>query len=216
MGLDSTIIVPSSLRYEYGELEGRPIYIASHFRELDRSLLQECLNFLASTLHDLASKVPNSAWSKLRNVAIWLEYEDVAFRGGCYHESREWVVANGYEPSKAGGLQFTKNLFLWRHEQPMLLMHELAHVYHHRVLSYDDQTIIAAYERAKASGKYNSVRRNSGEIGPAYAMNNHKEFFSELTEAFFGENDYPPFTRQDLRALDPESYDVIEAAWHRP
>ena len=60
------------------------------------------------------------------------------------------------------------------------------------------------------------MKRNTGEVGPAYGMRNHKEFFSELTESYFGENDFQPFTRRELQTFDPESYDVIAAAWARP
>jgi hypothetical protein len=211
-----TRIVPSSLRYEYGELDGRPIYIASHFRKIDPSLLQNCLDLMAGTLRDLGSKVPAAAWGKLRRVPIWLEYEDALKPEGNYLDSKEWLVAHGYEPNKARSIQLTKTFFLWRRTQPMLLMHELAHAYHDQVLSYDDPAIISAYHKAKADGRYSKVRRNTGEIGPAYALKNHNEFFAELTEAYFGENDYPPFTRQEFQTFDPESYEVIAAAWARP
>jgi dipeptidyl-peptidase-4 len=209
-------IVPSRLRYEYGEFDGRPIYIASHFRELDAKLLQDCLAVITGGLRDLGSKVPAAAWGKLRRVPIWLEYEDAHSPQGRYWGSREWLVAHGYEPDKARGIQFTKTISLWHREQPMMLMHELAHAYHDQVLSFDDPAILAAYQRAKADGRYDKVKRNTGQVGPAYALRNHREFFAELTEAYFGENDYPPFTRQELQSFDPESYEVIAAAWARP
>ena len=130
-------IVRSSLRYEYGEFDGRPIYVASHFRQINPSLLQDCLSVITGTLRDLGTKVPAAAWAKLHKVPVWLEYEDALFPGGCYHESKTWVVAHGYEPAKTGGVQFTKNISLWHRDQPMMLMHELAHVYHHDVLTYE-------------------------------------------------------------------------------
>ena len=47
-------------------------------------------------------------------------------------------------------------------------------------------------------------------------MKNPREFFAELSEAYFGQNDFFPFTREQLRAFDPESFKVIEEAWNRP
>ncbi len=47
-------------------------------------------------------------------------------------------------------------------------------------------------------------------------MSNPMEFFAELSEAYFGTNDYFPFTRDDLKAFDPESYRAISTAWERP
>jgi hypothetical protein len=41
------------------------------------------------------------------------------------------------------------------------------------------------------------------------------EFFASLSEAYFGTNDYFPFTRDDLKAFDPDSYRVISEAWMR-
>jgi len=37
----------------------------------------------------------------------------------------------------------------------------------------------------------------------AYAMNDAKEYFAEETEAFFGRNDFYPFTREELKKHDP-------------
>jgi hypothetical protein len=69
---------------------------------------------------------------------------------------------------------------------------------------------------ALASGLYDSVERNDGSRESAYALKSHREFFAELSEAYFGRNDYFPFTRQQLRTFDPESFKVIAEAWDRP
>lgn len=37
-----------------------------------------------------------------------------------------------------------------------------------------------------------------------------------LSEAYFGESDTFPFTRDDLKEFDPDSYRVIAEAWERP
>ena len=44
-------------------------------------------------------------------------------------------------------------------------------------------------------------------------MNSPTEYFAELTEAYFGRNDYEPFDRSGLRAFDPLGYAVIESVW---
>jgi len=46
-----------------------------------------------------------------------------------------------------------------------------------------------------------------------YAMNNEMEYFAELTEAFFGFNDFYPFSRDQLKAHDPDGYSMIDVAW---
>ena len=47
-------------------------------------------------------------------------------------------------------------------------------------------------------------------------MKDQREFFAELSEAYFGQNDYYPFTREQLRDFDPQSFKVIAEAWDRP
>jgi len=95
-------------------------------------------------------------------------------------------------------------------------MHEIAHAYHDLVLSLSDHTILSGYNHAKLSGRYNAVRHASGRFEIAYAMRDHAEFFAELSEAYFGYNDFFPFTREDLKEFDPSSYRVISNAWERP
>jgi len=75
---------------------------------------------------------------------------------------------------------------------------------------------LSGYNHAKLSGRYNAVRHASGRFEIAYAMRDHAEFFAELSEAYFGYNDFFPFTREDLKEFDPSSYAVISNAWERP
>ena len=39
------------------------------------------------------------------------------------------------------------------------------------------------------------------------------EFFAELTEAYFGLNDYFPFKKSDLEQYDSVGYSMIEKVW---
>ena len=48
----------------------------------------------------------------------------------------------------------------------------------------------------------------------AYAMTNPQEFFAENTEAFFSCNDYFPFTRDELKQHDPETFALLEKLWN--
>jgi dipeptidyl-peptidase-4 len=57
------------------------------------------------------------------------------------------------------------------------------------------------------------VRRNNGKTEKAYALNNDQEYFAEATEAFFGTNDFYPFTRDELKEHDPEVFQVLEEVW---
>ena len=100
---------------------------------------------------------------------------------------------------------------------PCFVLHELAHAYHDQVLGFDNPEIIAAYRHAVASGSYDAVERWNGDrpttVERAYAMTDHKEYFAESTEAFFGRNDFFPFTREQLRRHDPEMFRLLVRLW---
>jgi len=96
---------------------------------------------------------------------------------------------------------------------PYLLLHELAHAYHDRVLGFDQPEIRRAFQHAENSGSYDKVKRFNGKsivIDKAYAMSNHKEYFAELSEAYFGKNDFFPFNRDELKAHDPTGFKVLK------
>ena len=94
-----------------------------------------------------------------------------------------------------------------------MLLHELTHVWHHQKLGYGYQPLKDAYTKAKASGKYDSIKHISGGTQKAYGMNNAQEFFAELTEAFFWINDMQPFQREELMQFDPHGAKVVMEAW---
>jgi hypothetical protein len=39
------------------------------------------------------------------------------------------------------------------------------------------------------------------------------EYFSEICEAYWGENDYFPFNYEDLKAYDPQGFALMEKVW---
>ena len=85
---------------------------------------------------------------------------------------------------------------------------------HDQVIGKDFQPIISAYNIAIRSSLYRKVPRNRGnKLWDAYAITNKSEYFAELSEAYFGENDFYPFERQDLEKYDLLGYKAIEKAW---
>jgi len=49
-----------------------------------------------------------------------------------------------------------------------------------------------------------------------YALTNEKEFFAEMTEAYFGVNDFFPFTRAELRESEPDIHALLRDIWEAP
>ena len=81
------------------------------------------------------------------------------------------------------------------------------------MLGFDHPEILELYEQAKANGSYERVKRHNHEPQKAYAITNHKEYFAECTEAFFGENDFYPFNSRELKEHDPEMYALLTEIW---
>jgi hypothetical protein len=129
-----------------------------------------------------------------------------------YHPSREWLRANGYNPDKAKSVEIgnASRFLRWSLDQPAMVLHELAHAYHHRVLGYDHEGIRAAFRAAVEGGRYERVLRFNGSEERAYALENEQEYFAEGTEAFFGTNDFYPFVRAELLRHDPKLFEVLE------
>jgi len=44
-------------------------------------------------------------------------------------------------------------------------------------------------------------------------MTDQKEFFAEMTESFFGSNDFYPFVPGELKRAEPEIYALMETIW---
>jgi Mlc titration factor MtfA (ptsG expression regulator) len=105
---------------------------------------------------------------------------------------------------------------------PLLVLHELAHAYHDRFLpgGHNNAEIKEAFEKAKASGLYDRVERRDAKgntrMDRAYAMTNPAEYFAECTEAYFGTNDFYPFTNTDLKKHDPFMHELLAKLWCLP
>ncbi|MEM1100725.1 MAG: hypothetical protein AAGH73_04250 [Pseudomonadota bacterium] len=172
------------------------------------------LAFLADRLDAVERAVPAEAAATLKDTVIWLEWAPPGSSGrSVYHVSAGWLSRNGFNPEKAGGIEITQRLAERAEAAPWALFHELAHAYQYAVHGRDAPELIAAHARAEASGLYDDVARTFGSRARAYALENPREFFAEMSEAFFGRNDYAPFDRAALRALDPETHDLIARLW---
>ena len=67
-----------------------------------------------------------------------------------------------------------------------------------------------------ASGKYESVKHVSGRMLRHYGLTDQKEFFAEMSEAYFGRNDFYPFDAEELKKAEPELFELLEEIWGKP
>lgn len=201
--------------YTATNVEGWKVYVNNCLLREKKELGSQVLNLLRVKLFDINRVVPGKALEELHKVPIWLEEESGKVACACYHPSREWLVNNGFNPDKAESIEIGNavNFLTWSLQQPSMVLHELAHAYHHQVLGYGNAEIRKAYERAKESRSYESVLRYNGQRVRAYALNNDQEYFAELTEAFFGTNDFYPFVQAEIMEHDPLMYETLKKLW---
>jgi len=97
--------------------------------------------------------------------------------------------------------------------QPWAVLHELAHAYHDRVLGFDYEPIKSEHQRVIREKLYESVLHISGRVKRHYALVDHKEYFAEMSEAYFGTNDFYPFVRAELEEHDPGTFALLGRIW---
>lgn len=204
-------------RYETRTVEGWKVMVNHRLRDGEPALHAEALKLMEHQLYDVARRAPVSAVAKLRKVPIWLELNDPHHRCAVYHPDVQWLRENGMNPDKARCVEIAnaRTFLQWTKNQPMMLLHELAHAYHDQFLEggHGNADVRRAYENARQSKIYENVLRGSSKTERHYAMNNPMEYFAEASEAYFGTNDYFPFVAAELRIHDQRMYDLMSKLW---
>jgi hypothetical protein len=202
--------------YTPRDMRGWKVYVNHRLLEDQKEVGNQVLELLGVKLYDINRAVPAKALEKLHAIPIWLELKDKDVRCACFHPSKEWLAAHGFNPEKAGAVEIgnAATFLQWSHEQPSMVLHELAHGYHHLYLGgYDNPEIAAAFKRAVENKSYESVLYYNGQMKRAYAINNPQEYFAELSEAWFGTNDFYPFVRAEVLKHDSEMAKLLKKLW---
>jgi hypothetical protein len=205
-------------------------------RDLDLDVRQ-CMKLLPKSTHTL-----------IRKTIIWVNTtyyyglcsDPINVNHSTAHHHEDWLISVFDRPEKAPGIEiyncFEYRKMRWHWNGCGLLLHELCHIIHQFCLGLDNKIIEDAYQKAKDSGKLDEVLRRdwagleSGETDMAYAMVNAKEFFAELSVAYWSEGydetikknpnsmkeSSPPFTSQHIiERLDPNQYSIAEPSLFR-
>jgi len=208
--------VPSS--HAVVRLEGWTVRIDSRLLAAShKELGKTALRFLENKLADIKMVVPSDRLKRLQAVTLVLDLSHGKLTSMQYHPSAGWLKENGYATDlekcvhipRAADLATRRNI----NEQPWVVLHELAHAYHDQVLGFDNKRIREAYERYKTSGAGEKVLLYDGRRVRHYALTNPMEFFAEMTEAYFGANDFYPFVRGELKESLPEVYALMREIW---
>jgi hypothetical protein len=173
---------------------------------------------LDAQLGRICEVVPARPLAALKKITIWIEWETKKKGAAEFHVSAGWLKANDFNPDKLKGVEINnaRNFVAWsKKTQPWMVLHELAHAYHFTVLGDKHAPLHAAYKQALERKLYDEVAFITGGKKKAYAATNAAEYFAELSEAYFGKNDFFPFTRTELEKHDPAGFEMLKKAWGR-
>ncbi len=187
------------------------------FADEHREVGEKAIEALANHLQRVKYIMPKDRLEQLQQLRIWLELNNPELGAMQYHPDRGWLLSHGHDP------RLVKHVHIPRAQQllerrmwakhPYVVLHELAHAYHDQVLSFDEPSVMAAYEDAKKKKIYEQVLLYTGKKVRHYGLSNHKEYFAESTESYLGVNDFYPFVRAELKEHDPAMFDLMVKFW---
>jgi|GEM_PF-1385188 len=205
------------IEHEIRQVEGWNVHVDVSLLEGEHKETGDlALRIMGERLHQIVLMLPAKPVAKMKEVPIYLD-RNHPLGNAHYHPSAGWLKDYGYDPAMAKAVQITGAASLIREasspNSSSVLLHELAHAYHDRVLGFDDAEILAGYKVFCDSRKFDKTAHVSGRNQPHYGLTDHKEYFAEMTETFFVGNDYFPFNHYQLHREHPESYALIARIW---
>lgn len=177
----------------------------------------QALKLLAARLIAITTVMPEKSLEKLRSVTIQIDLNHGKLTAMQYHPSAGWLKANGYNPQLARCVHIPEvSDFLSPSENlrmPSVVLHELAHAFHDQTIGFDDPRVVAAWEKFCKNESYKSVLTTLGHNRDHYGLTNPQEFFAEMTESYFGTNDFYPFVAGELQQAEPEVFALLKEIW---
>lgn len=203
--------------FEDREINGWHIKLNRRLATEQPEICAAALRELDSQLYQITRVVREPALSKIRKITIWLDVNEPNTPCACFHPDIDWLQENNVNPDKLHCVELAnaENFVKWSIDQPWMVLHELAHGYHHQFLEngYRNGEVRDAYEKATSGDHYGKVISISGRERVHYSSTSPMEYFAETSEAYFGVNDYFPFVRSELKQYDPTGYALVEKLW---
>lgn len=209
---------PLPTSHDTCQIEGWTVKVDERLRSEEHAELGDrAVALLGARLADVVTVVPANRVRQLRNVTIWLDLDHGELTSMQYHPSAEWLEQNGYSRDLAKGVHIpVAARFVdpkHQHVQPWCVLHELAHAYHDQVLGFEERRVKKCWQDYVAAGHGQQVLHVDGRTTTHYATTNHKEFFAEMTECYFGTNDFYPFVHGELKQSQPATYELLREIW---
>lgn len=214
--------------YERRELEGFTVYINHKALQQPRDAWgREPLSVLERELNDLRRILVPKIVSVMQEVPIWVEWDEsdrispgavARYYGG----PAEGLLKLGGDARKANCIEILtlRRLGEIRHPgtslQQIIILHEMAHVVHHRLLGWDNPELDAVFMQAIDRKLYDHVNDRFGRQTKAYARTNAAEYFAEISCAFLDSCNFYPFNHDQLSGYDPVGYQFVSRVWKQP
>lgn len=213
-------LAPFPTSHTQRNLEGWTVHVDDRLlrgSNVNVELGERAWRLLGNRLYEIKLVVPGDKVARLQQVGIWLDLTHGRLRSMQYHPNAGWLRQNGYSTNLVKCVHIPDAAYFAdprdQHRQPWSILHELAHAYHDQVLDFEAPEILAAWHRFKDGGRYQSVLQINGRLEKHYGLTDQKEFFAEMTEAYFGVNDFYPFNRAELQRDEPELYALLRRIW---
>jgi hypothetical protein len=183
----------------------------------DEVLGSRAIALLTAKLAEIRMSVNAARVVELQRVPIVLDLTHGKLTSMQYHPSAKWLEDNGYsrELAKCVHIPVAARFASAKHNhiQPWCMLHELAHAFHDQVLGFEHPRVKEVWQRYVDSGHGVRALHVDGRTVRHYAMTNEKEFFAEMSEAYFGTNDFFPFVNGELKQAEPEVHALLREIW---
>ncbi|MFT5292350.1 MAG: hypothetical protein ACI8QS_001293 [Planctomycetota bacterium] len=203
--------------YQELQIEGWTVFVQDELFE-EEALRVQVLGLMKIRLWEVATRLPAPTVQRLREVELRMHLDHSENNGAAYHPNPDWLRRHDMPENWALGIEFgnARNFLSWSRQQPAMVLHELAHAWHHQVLGYGDEGVLEAFTAVKESGALEEVLFATGGKRRAYALNNQMEFFAEMSEAWWSTNDFYPFVKGELMDAFPDVAESMGGWWKRP
>lgn len=215
--LTITAAFAANSEFQSERIEGWPVFIDEEMASRSPELTERIRSEIRDKLHRITTLLPGRRVEELRRVPIYVWIGRGQKHGsGAYYSTGGGFGEGGVASGAVGGVAIDDpaSALAWLRNVPSGLLHELTHAYHDQILGRDDPAILAAYQNAVDRHLYENVSRYSGQmVARSYALTNKAEYFALLTQAFYWQSGYYPFTNDQLKTYDPLGYETVRAAW---
>ena len=195
-------------QYSRMNINGWTVYVSSEFSK-DVRARNAILKKIKSQTAFIATRLSGKHLKVLRKSDLWVEAGQHYRSLARHHASKGAIYQEGLNIDKFRDVEIFGGFARQRH--PSLVLHELAHVYHDRKLSWHDSRIERMYKKFKATMP--SAKDRCGRSFKAYALENHHEFFATFTESYFGKTCTYPHNRETIQKRHPEMYAFLTKTW---